>query len=189
MVGSLMRPRRVFHPTPTRSVLVILLALGICSGAAPAVAHDHEPPRTALLANGETLQRGRHWSGCWTTGFPDGTFVTGCGDGFPQFPRVDVLQPGTRVTIRILKSQRPKDISIYAWKRTDRYGLVAGNAQELSYKRRRVRLPDGVVWDFSFTLSDAPRHYYLSVTGVWRDQEGTGEMQDASYAFHVRTSR
>ena len=115
--------------------------------------------------------------------------MTGCGDGFPQFPKVDVVEPGTRVTIRILKSQRPRDLSIYAWKKTDRYGFLVGDPQEMSYKRRRVRLPDGVVWDFSFTLSDARRHYYLSVTGVWRDEEGTRMMQDASYAFHVRTSR
>ena len=100
-----------------------------------------------------------------------------------------MVEPGTRVTIRILKSQRPRDLLIQAWKRTDRHGFVAGNAQELSYKRRRARLADGVAWDFSFTLSEAPRHYYLSVTGVWRDEEGTRVMQDASYAFHVRTSR
>ncbi|HEX2267061.1 MAG TPA: hypothetical protein VHI97_02505 [Actinomycetota bacterium] len=184
-----MRPRRVFHPTLTRLVLMVFFVVGMSSGAAPAVAHDHEPPRTALLANGETLQRGRHWSGCWTTGFPDGTFVTGCGDGFPQFPKVDVVAPGTRVTIRILKSQRPRDLVIYAWKKTDRYGFVSGSPEELSYKRRRVRLPGGVAWDFSFATSDPRRHYYVSVTGVWRDEEGAEEMQDASYAFHVRTSR
>jgi hypothetical protein len=184
-----MRALTVLNTTPTRLVLVIALAVGISSGTTPAVAHDHEPPRTALLANGETLQRGRHWSGCWTTRFPDGTYATGCADGFPHFPKVDVVQTGTRVTIRILKSQRPKDLLIYAWKKTDRYGFVVGDPQELGYRRQRVRLSDGVAWDFSLTLSDSPRHYYLSVTGVWRDDEGTRQMQDASYAFHVRTSR
>jgi hypothetical protein len=184
-----MRAKPVFHPAPTRFLLAILVALGIASSSAPAVAHDHETPRTELLANGESLQRGWHWSGCWIRRDPDGTFVGGCGDGFPQFPNVDVVKPGTRVTIRILKSRRPRDLSIYAWKKTDRYGSVVGNPQELDSKRRRVGLPDGVAWDFSFTLSDAPRHYYLGVTGVWRDEEGTRAMQDASWAFHVRTSR
>jgi hypothetical protein len=183
-----MRAPTVLNTAPTRLVLVIALAVGISSGAAPAVAHDHEPPRTALLANGDTLQRGRHWSGCWTTRFPDGTFATGCADGFPHFPKVDVLQPGTRVTIRILKSQRPRDLVIHTWKKTDRHGFVVGSPQEQSHKRQRIRLPDGVAWDLSFTLSDARRHYYLSVTGVWRDEEGARVMQDASYAFHVRTS-
>ena len=146
-------------------------------------------PRTALLANGEQLQRGAHWAGCWTTGYPDGTYVTRCADGFPQFPDVDVVRPGTRVTIRVLKSQRPKEVLIYAWRRVDRYGMVVGTAQELPYKRRRVRLADGIAWDFSFELSNNPRHYYLSVTGVWRDEEGGGTTQDASWAFRVRTSR
>jgi hypothetical protein len=158
-------------------------------GATPAVAHDHEPPRTALLANGERLQRGVHWQGCWVRQEPDGTVVGGCADGFPHFPRVDVVQPGTQVTIRILKSKRPRELQIYAWKKTDRYGFVVGSPQELDYKRRRVRLPDGVAWDFSFVLSNAPRHYYLSLSGVWRDEEGTGEWQDASWGFHVRTAR
>jgi hypothetical protein len=78
---------------------------------------------------------------------------------------------------------------IHAWKKIDRHGFVVGSPQEQSYKRQRIRLPDGVAWDFSFTLSDARRHYFVSVTGVWRDEEGTRVMQDASYAFHVRTSR
>lgn len=180
---------RVFHSPLTRLVLGVLVVLGTLSGAAPAVAHDHETPRTALIANGETLQRGKHWSGCWTTRFADGTYVTGCADGFPHFPRVDVVQPGTQVTIRIFKSQRPIDLRIDAWRKVDRYGFVVGDAEQLRYKRRRARLAAGVAWDFRFTVPEAGRHYYLSVTGVWRDEEGSSGLQDASWGFHVRTSR
>lgn len=184
-----MRAPTVSNATPTRLLLLIVMALGVSSGAAPAFAHDHVTPQTVLLANGETLQRGRHWSGCWTTRFPDGTFATGCRDGFPQFPKVDVVEPATRVTIRILKSQRPADLLIEAWRKTDRYGFVTGTGENLTYKRRRVRLADGVAWDFSFTVLAPRRHYYLLVTGLWRDQEGASEMQDASWALHIQTSR
>jgi hypothetical protein len=188
-MGHYMEGVRILSPKPVRAAFVALIAAGIASIGAAAFAHDHEPPRTALLANGERLQRGVHWSGCWVRGEPDGTFVGGCADGFPHFPRVDVVQPGTPVTIRIFKSQRPRDLLIYAWKKVDRYGMVVGRPQELSYKRRRVRLDDRVAWDFSVLLSNAPRHYYLSVSGVWRDEEGARTTQDASWGFHVRTSR
>ncbi|MDP8957087.1 MAG: hypothetical protein M3N24_09045 [Actinomycetota bacterium] len=99
------------------------------------------------------------------------------------------MQPRTEIRIRIFKRQRPRDVRIEAWKRVDRHGMVVGDVEELPYKRRKVRLSDGAAWDFTFTALDARRHYYVSVTGVWRDEEGSGELQDASWGFHVRTSR
>jgi hypothetical protein len=184
-----MRAPRVFHSTPTRLIPIVLVALGLSWAAAPARANDHEEPRTLLLANGQRLQSGVLWRGCWERREPDGTSVGWCADGFPHFPKVDVVRPGTRVTVRILKSHRPREVWIEAWKKVDQFGMVVGEPQELVYKRRRVRLPEGVAWDFSFTLSNAPRHYYLSVTGVWRDEEGLRTLQDASWGFHLRTSR
>ena len=183
-----MKTLRTLTRNPARVILAVIAAAGIASTGSPAAAHDHAPPRTVLRVDGETVQRGLLGTHCWTTRSGDG-YVTGCGDSVWSFPAAEYVDPGSRVTLRIAKAQRPQELTIYAWKRLDEHGQPAGRAIELRSRGRPVRLENRVVWEFSFTLTDAPRHYYLDVFGVWRDQEGARVSQDASWTFHIRTSR
>lgn len=183
-----MKTFRTLTRKPARAILIVLVAAGVASAGSPAAAHDHAPPRALLRANSETLQRGMLGTHCWTTRSGDG-YVTGCGDSVWSFPAAEYVEPGSRVTLRIAKAQRPQELTVYAWKRLDEHGQPAGPAIQLRSTGKRVRLDTRVVWDFTFTLSDAPRHYYIDVFGVWRDQEGARASQDASWTFHIRTFR
>jgi hypothetical protein len=171
------------------SFSLALASIGVLSTPNVAVAHDHVPPKTQLVVNGQTLQRGRLTSYCWISpGGSPGTYVQACADGPPNFPRGRAVDVGTRVTIRVLKEERPRELSIWSYSGLNRYGGPASaTGEELRYKRRRVRMEGASAWDFSFVLSNTPRHYYLEVFGVWEDEDGAGD-QDASWDFHVRTS-
>ena len=156
------------------------------SGNAVAVASDHVPPEAELLANGATLQHDGPFSYCWTSPSGDG-FVTACADGILQFPAAATVRSGTVVTIRILKPKKPTELHIAAWSRLNRHGMPAGDPTELRYKRKRAHQDRVAGWDFSFVAANTARHYYLIVFGTWPDEDGAG-LQDASWAFHVRTA-
>ncbi|HEX8099772.1 MAG TPA: hypothetical protein VF660_06180 [Actinomycetota bacterium] len=172
------------------SFIALFAVIGMLALQSAAVAHDHVPPETELLANGATLQQGELSSYCWiAAGATPGTGVGTCADGVFSFPSARVVAPGTHVTLRILKAQKPRQLTISAWSKLNRHGVpVWKTGTDVRYKRHPVHLASGRAWDFTFVLADNPRHYYLEVFGVWRDVDAGGGDQDASWMFHLRTS-
>ena len=190
MVRERMIFRTVLRKPASVSLIALLAVTGMLAVQSAAVAHDHVPPETELLVNGATLQQGELSSYCWIApGGAPGTAVGSCADGVYNFPSARVVAPGTRVTLRVFKDQKPRQLTISAWSKLNRHGVpVWKTGTEVRYKRRPVHLSSGRAWDFTFVLADNPRHYYFEVFGVWSDVDAGGGDQDASWFFHVRTA-
>ena len=167
-----------------RTLLPLLLALGmVLSTAGPSLAVEKRPPRAVLRAHGETVQRGRLGSYCWSYQEPDSDYGVGvCADSIWSFPEAAELRVPARTAIRFKKVQRPRRLGIAAWRDLNRHGYPKGDSERIAYRLRPVRSRGEVVaWDAIFSLREADRHYYIDAFPRWR--EGS-----ASYTFHVKTT-
>lgn len=175
-----------------RRALILLtamvVALAVCGGVA--YPNDHQPPEKPFLYKGEQkLQKGRPQASCWISPpKPNGTYFGECLDYATSYPDVDRVVAGSRLRIRVLKSQKPKTFRVAAWRRLDKNGIPVGRGRRLASSLTPV-VRDGktVAWDVFFRAKRPGRHYYVSASGVWDDAEIENEEQDASWNFHVKT--
>lgn len=169
--------------TGVRAVLVaVALAVGML--APPAVAEDHEPPRT-ILETATASQRGRLGNECWI--YPvEGGYVQQCIDRIPTWPRIERARAGAPATIVLLKPTRPEQIHLEYWRRIDRNGFPVGRARPLSFGLRPGVRAGEPVWEVTFRLPDSDR-VYLRLFGIWLDEQVDGSPpQDAEWFFRLR---
>jgi hypothetical protein len=94
---------------------IVLGAVGLFLYPQPAVAHDHQPPKTVLMKGGKELQAGRltdeyRWSypsrngkACWTD---EATIPL-------AFPRsLPTVAAGSTLKVRVYKGQEPRPMLI-----------------------------------------------------------------------------
>jgi len=96
---------------------------------------------------------------------------------------------GSKLKVRILKTQRPDYVEITAYPALDEEGTPKGEGRLLRRSLERV-VRDGktVAWDSYFEVNHPDRDYYLVGEGHWKDREGCGGVdQYASWSFHVKT--
>jgi hypothetical protein len=152
----------------------------------PALAHDHEPPR-ALLRHGTLEQEGRLIALRWTEpAGPDGCTSTLL-LAKPRYPRegLPVGQGDFRARIRFAKPARPLSVQAVARPELDVEGDLTGRAADLAI-RLRPRRPDGDVRAWAaIVTSRVEEDLYLRVTARWRDRDGCGDKQRATWTFHV----
>jgi hypothetical protein len=90
--------------------------------------------------------------------------------------------------LRFRKRHEPQDVTVTIWNRVKEQGEYQKPIGEPKYVSPELspRYRDGVLWgwaaDFHLNVSG---HRYLSTFARWPDQQGCGDMQDASWSFHV----
>ena len=160
-----------------------------------ASAHDHRIPKTVLMKGKEELQTGRRVEE-FTWAYPsrngnvcfvdEGTFSF----GFPK--EVTSVASGSRLKVRIHKSQKPDTFSVTAYSRlkgngepVDATGRPLGTSLEAV-----VRDGQTVAWDAYFRVDSPDTDYYLMTEGHWQDRDCSNVDSDqfARWTFHVRTS-
>jgi len=149
--------------------LVGVFLVGV-QGQAQALAP--RPPDATLKQDNRALQDGHLISCCW---------IDRCVDGVSRYPSAVLVEPGTRLYIRLSENRRPKQFSLSTSQTPD------GRSRRIDTTLRRV-VRDGktVAWDAYFRLERPDRHYYLDAFGVWRD-DGGRERGDAYWQFHAKT--
>jgi hypothetical protein len=176
-----------------RAIALLVAAVvgaGVVAGTqALALAHDHRVPKTVLMEGHQELQAGiKVYEFKWiypSTGticaFQYATLVT-------RFRAADTVVAGSKLRVRILKTQRPRSFDILAYKRVNENEIPIGKGRALPVTLRRV-LQEGetVAWDAVFRVDRPNRDYYLISEGHWKDVEGCGGDQYAYWSFHVQT--
>jgi hypothetical protein len=163
--------------------LLFAMAVALVMGAGVAFSHDHVPPKTHLMKGEQKLQRGILQSYCW---FSPGLQ---CSDTFRlSYPNTDYVRADRKLHIRILKAQEPESFSLTAYRELGKFGHPKGTGEQLLVSLRPVQ-EDGttVAWDAFFEVDSPGRHYYLISGGRWKDEQGSGNMQGASWTFHIKT--
>jgi RTX calcium-binding nonapeptide repeat (4 copies) len=156
------------------AAMAILAVVAVTSSVSAA----RRPPPATLVHNGETLQKGKLGTYCWT--FPGGG---GCADTFGyQFPRGVWVPAGATVAIRLDKDEKPNNFDVTAWRKVDNDGQPIGDGRGLRNRLSPIKENgDVVAWKATFELRRGGRHYYLSTFVKWADKG------DASYDFHAKT--
>jgi hypothetical protein len=157
------------------SVVLVLALLSGCLLAGiqePVRALASHPPDAILKQGNRILQNGRLISYCW---------INGCADGVSHYPSAVLVEPGTRLYIRISENQRPEEFSLAARR------SPGGQWRRIDTTLRRVER-DGktVAWAAYFRLQRPDRQYYVDAFGVWKD-DGGRVRGDASWQFHLKT--
>ena len=175
----------------TGMLLAVLVALvAIPSIQASAGAHDHQIPQTFLKKGAKDLQAGtRVTESNWVRPTNDGLCANKNAVYRWRFPETSRVAAGSKLKVRIFKSQRPDYFEITAYPAVDEEGTPSGEGRLLNRDLERVvREGKTVAWDASFKVNRPDRDYYLVGEGHWKDQEGCGGVdQYASWSFHVKT--
>jgi hypothetical protein len=149
--------------------MVGVLVVGV-QGQAQAIAP--RPPHATLKQDIRTLQDGLLISYCW---------VPSCVDGLPRYASAVLVEPGTRLYIRLSENRRPEQFSL-----STRQTSEGRSPRRIDTTLRRV-VRDGktVAWDAYFSLERPERQHYMVAFGIWKGRGGN--RGDASWAFHVKT--
>jgi hypothetical protein len=152
------------------SVLLGGMFLAGVEGQAQAL--ESHPPDAIMKHGNKILQDGRLISYCW---------IDRCADGVSRYPSAVLVEPGTRLHIRLSENRRPERFSLTGSRAPD------GQSQRIDTTLRRVER-DGktVAWNAYFRLERPDRHYYLDAFGVWKDDGGKVQ-GDAYWQFHLKT--
>lgn len=189
MRGAYLTARRTRFSGRSLWCLGVLLTGILVSSRDHAQAHDHEPPVVRLRQSRAVVQQGRLQSMCWTrVGSEPDEFVRECGQGRWAFPRVAAVDSRSRARFRMRKSQPPASLRIQLWRTVDGRGQPRGRGRELDFRLRPHVSRDSsrvLAHDAIFFVPGGPRDHYFRVTGDWIDEEGSGQIQDASWTFHV----
>lgn len=160
------------------SLIASIALLVIASPAGAAV--DSKPPRTVLKSRGAT-QEGVRGDFCWGA---DGGQVGCTGPQDYDWPRAEEARAGRRARVRIRRNDRPDRLDLTYWRDVDDRGQPnEDEGAELGYRLVKREREGGAVWDVWFRLPAGNGHFYLDLTGRWRDNDDGGE---ASYWFHLR---
>jgi hypothetical protein len=167
-----------------RTIGVLVGALLVTLAAVTTVsAQDHRVPRAILHVSGEG-KRLHPWSFEWLSRSGPNECVGVAGDGVPNFrPRADVrVHSEPRVVFH--KRQRPHDVRALASHRRSDDGDLA-DARKLPV-RLRTRERDGhPVWVAIMEVTVRHR-LFVDVTAHWRDEDGCGVDQNASWDFGLK---
>jgi hypothetical protein len=158
---------------PTMALLFMLLSgvvLAGFQGQARALAPN--PPEAILKQGNHILQDGRLISYCW---------INLCADGISNYPSADLVEPGTRLHIRLSENRRPEQFSLTSSRSPD--GRQRRIETTLSPVKRDGKT---VAWNAYFRLERPDRQYYIEAFGVWENRSGTAR-GDAFWQFHAKT--
>jgi hypothetical protein len=162
------------------AVVGVLIAQGVAG------AHDHRVPRTALIEGDQSLQTGRKvWEYMWVTTARDDTCVLQQAILDFGFPRsTPTVEPGSKLALRINKSQRPRSLKV---DEVDENGEPGGT---VDVRLRPVTVAgETVAWDAIFRARRPDADYRLAVEGHWPDREDCGPADQFAYwTFHFRTN-
>ena len=161
--------RRMFFVLVAVVGMVGVFVVGI-QGQAQAL--SPRPPHATLKQDIRVLQHGRLLSYCWGDS---------CADGPPGYPSAVLVEPGTRLYIRLSENRRPKQFSLSTSQTPE-----GRSPRRIDTTLRRV-VRDGktVAWDAYFSLERPERQHYMYAFGVWKG--AGGGHGDASWDFHVKT--
>ena len=114
----------------------------------------------------------------WTEPAGNGEFVTQTASYIWRFPEVDRVAEGSKLRVRVLKSQRPDTFSIIAYPKVDEKGAPSGQGRQLSASFKPI-VHDGrtVAWDVIFYVNRPLSDYYLVSEGHWKDRQGSDSDQ------------
>jgi hypothetical protein len=163
-----------------------LSAVTLAIAPAPALAHDHEPPRVDLKIDGRVTKGvtlGYNWER--PTGNP-GECVSTIADASGMYgPPLHVLGGTHTGQVRLFKQQRPKRLSLYAWSALDADGYPIAPYRRVPLKLRAVRR-SGVIraWRATFRV-DIDLDLPLELNAEWRDVEGCGGRESLGRGFHL----
>jgi hypothetical protein len=156
------------------------------ANSATAAAHDHRIP-TATIHGNSDFRRGRLFQWEWIYPADRGRCVTSAADGPLRF-RGSPLAVGVgarRVNVKFHKRQRPKgNVDIASWSTVDPDGFPVGDPTYLPSKIFSRGAGAQRRWLARFTVR-APKDAYLAVTARWRDRDGCGGTQSASWRFLI----
>ncbi len=185
-VGASFVRRRTFVLLAAMAVALVGIVL---IAQKPVSAHDHQIPNTVLMKGAKELQEGTKvvessWD--WPSG--NNECVNLNRRYSTRFPETDSVGAGTKLRVRVFKSQRPDSFEIAAYRTVDENGAPSGQGRLLNSSLERV-IRDGntVAWDGVFSVNRPDRDYYLIAEGHWQDREGCGADQYAYWSFHVKT--
>ncbi len=177
----------------TRRMVVLLVAVAVAGAVliaqGTAIAHDHQIPRTVLMKGAEELQVGtKVYKSSWDQFFNEELCYGEVIEYRYRFPESNGVAAGSKLRVRILKSQRPDSFEIAAYRTVDENGEPSGEGRLLNRTLERV-VSDGktVAWDARFSVKSPSRDYYLVTEGHWKDREGCDTDQFAFWSFHVKT--
>ena len=170
-----------------RPILVGLAAtIALAAGAS---AHDHRVPKTVLSVD-EQRQQGRLWSAVWQSGDDNSCVEQGI-DGTPTFHRpLHITEGSHRARVRFRKRHEPRRVSLRAYTEFDRRGAPQGDGTPIPFELRKSPSEGAVrawVARFDVSLSDAKPRLMIEAFGRWRDLDGCGDPQTASWTFSLRT--
>jgi hypothetical protein len=156
---------------------------------APAQAHDHRIPQTALEKGARELHPGTLVKeSSWDRIVEDGLCENQNAFYRTRFPYTDSVVAGAKLRVHISKRQKPDSFEIAAYRTVDENGQPSGEGRLLKRTLERV-VVDGktVAWEAVFSVKRPSRDYYLIAEGLWKDREGCGNEQFAYWSFHVKT--
>jgi hypothetical protein len=147
------------------------------------------PPKTVLSID-EQREQGHLWSAEWESG-GKGSCVSQGIDGTPTFRRpLHVVEGSYRATLRIRKHHKPRRVSLRAYTEFGRFGAPEDDGTPIPFELRRSP-PEGHarawVARFDLSLSEAEPRLLIEAFGRWRDVDGCGGPQTASWTFSLRT--
>ena len=159
------------------------------AAATPALA-DHRPPIAALhVRHVADAQRGLLYSYEWVRPGGHGLCVAEAADGIRHWGHALRVGSGKHVARIVFANRtRPRSLAISGWRRLGSGGAPVGRPHHFDYELSPRRHAGRVkAWRarFSYRLR-AGHHLYFDVFGRWRDRQGCGGTQDASWTFHVK---
>ncbi|MDX6662518.1 MAG: hypothetical protein QOG09_620 [Solirubrobacterales bacterium] len=183
--------RRVLAGVGLSRIVVGILAMASMSlivaiaNSATAAAHDHRPPKTTLHVAG-AFQRGSLYQFDWIRRYSRSTCVDTVADGVLDFPPSMQTGPGPRsLVVKFHRRYRPKrHIRIASWSAVGTDGSPVGDPTYLSYSLSSRGEGRQRRWLARFDVT-VVTDVYLAVSARWRDHDGCGGTQGASWAFHV----
>lgn len=169
-----------------KRIVLVALALVLLAPSL-ARAHDHQPPEATLMVGGSS-QAGNLFQSCWwrAMGEPNYYFFI-CIDGFFDWPRRIVVEPGSTVLLRFDTEVEPDEIQLDRWRKVGENGIPEGKRHQVPFTLAPV-VENGVTvaWEAQLTVPPRLGHHYMTAFGIWPDQEGSGQPQDAAWTFHLR---
>jgi hypothetical protein len=156
------------------AVSAVLVAVAMGSGP------DSHVPRAALSVNGETKPLSP-WSVEWVRGGHGHMCVGESRDGIPAFrPRVAVDHGHVGPRVIFHKAQRPRRVIAYADNRLANGYLAHGKRVPVDLLARHLH---GRRFWVAAMKVHVKHRLLFALTGVWRDREGCGGREKASWSF------